>query len=133
MRLPSPPAVRALAACIPAPLRSIRRRLMLETECWSLGAEERVCPACEGSGWLDADAWEHCPICCGFRDVPLALALWFKTALAQAQGVARPALGAHGFVPNDGAPAIPRERLGRLAGSAYRVHLSRAGVPRHVA
>jgi hypothetical protein len=74
--------VRRLAARVPAALKVMRARQMLESEQESLGIDEVACPACEGTGWLSRRRLERCPICCGFREVPAGLADWFRAQTA---------------------------------------------------
>ncbi len=84
--------VRSLAVSIPADLRSLRGKVMLESLCEVLGVEETGCPACRGTGWLDRRRLESCPICCGFREVPEALAQWFRIEMhrrAEGRGIER--------------------------------------------
>ncbi len=76
--------VRKIALVMPANLRRLRSKLMFETVCESLGVEEVACPGCNASGWLDADLLERCPVCCGFQEVPEALADWLKAKLWRA-------------------------------------------------
>ena len=70
--------VRGLAGSMPADLRSLRGKLMLEAFAEVLGVVEVECPACRATGWLDRRRLEVCPICCGFREVPDRLADWFR-------------------------------------------------------
>lgn len=81
--------VRSIAARMPSDLAGLRAKLMLEPLCESLGVEEVPCPACGGGGWLDRAALEHCPLCGGFREVPDALAEWFRAELCRAAEVRR--------------------------------------------
>ena len=71
--------VRMIAAQIPAELRQMRARMMLESEHEFLGVDEVPCPACAGSGWLSRRLLERCPVCCGFRQVPVGLADWYRS------------------------------------------------------
>jgi hypothetical protein len=109
-----PELTRNIAARVPAELRDIRGRLMLQALCEQMGVQEVGCPACDGSGWLDRPALEHCPLCCGFQEVPERLAAWFRAQRLKALG------GAETTLPD---PA-PAERLGRLAEVHYRAHVS---------
>jgi len=106
--------VRRLAANIPFDLRRLRGKLMLEQCCETLGVEEVQCPACRGTGWLDRDELEQCPVCGGFREVPTRLAQWFR---AQAFGIEKGVLVSC-------EPA--RDRYGRAAEVLYHVDLQRA-------
>ena len=74
--------VRMIAAQVPAGLRAMRGRMMLETVHEFLGVDEVPCPACAGSGWLSRRRLERCPLCCGFREVPVGLADWFRVQTA---------------------------------------------------
>ena len=114
---------RGLADRIPVRLRELRAKLMLEQICENFGVEETTCPACRGTGWLDPGAFEHCPICCGFREVPTQLAYWLRDELAAARRRPRTRHPA-GFMPSDASGAAPRQRPGRLAELTYRTHLS---------
>ncbi len=69
---------RTVAACVPAHLRRLRGRLMLEGEATFLGVEELRCPACRGQGWLNRRRLEACTLCCGFGEVPDGLAEWYR-------------------------------------------------------
>ncbi len=75
--------VRTLAALVPADLRLMRARQMLESEQEFLGVDEVACPGCEGTGWLSRRRLERCPLCCGFREVPVGLADWFRAQTAE--------------------------------------------------
>ncbi len=114
---------RGLADRIPPRLRELRAKLMLEGVCENFGVEETTCPACGGSGWLDPGAFEHCPVCCGFREVPTQLAYWLRDELASARQRPQPRYVGP-VVPSDAAGSAPRERLGRLAELTYKTHLS---------
>jgi len=70
--------VRMLAARMPSELKVMRARQMLESEQEFLGVDEAACPACAGTGWLSRRRLERCPVCCGFREVPVGLADWFR-------------------------------------------------------
>jgi len=88
-------AVYAIAAAIPADLRSLRGRMMLESENEFIGVDEVPCPACDGDGWLSRRRLERCPVCVGFCDVPEGLADWFRAqAAACREEMANTATGA---------------------------------------
>lgn len=70
-----------LAARVPAWLRALRARLLLEQYAESLGVQEVECPACGGNGWFDRRRLTSCPICRGFREVPVSLAEWYEGEL----------------------------------------------------
>jgi len=74
--------VRRMAERLPAEMRDQRGRMLLETECATLGLEDRPCPACAGTGWLDRAAVERCPVCRGFCEVPEGLARWWRARWA---------------------------------------------------
>lgn len=74
--------VRKLAARVPADLRRMRARQMLESEQESLGVDDVPCPGCGGTGWLNRRDLERCPLCCGFQEVPEGLAEWFRALTA---------------------------------------------------
>ncbi len=74
--------VRELAARVPADLRRMRARQMLESEQEFLGTDEVACPGCGGTGWLSRRRLERCPLCYGFREVPVGLAEWFRALTA---------------------------------------------------
>ncbi len=110
--------VREAACALPKDLRILRLKAMLEPLADSLGVEEVECPACEGSGWLDIGAVEHCPLCCGFQELPRSAADWFRCRLARLRE------GQCGEPPDGGGPANPaEERLGRMADHPRRLHL----------
>ena len=81
----SPGLVAEITASIPADLKELRGKLMLECLCDALGVEERPCPACGGTGWLGAVGGRACPLCLGFLAMPTRLADWF-TSLVFAAG-----------------------------------------------
>ncbi len=114
------PLVSEVAQRIPSELKALRAKLMLESVYETLGVEEVPCPACGGSGWLDRVSLEHCPVCCGFQEVPDRLADWFKAQLLWAgqrrAPAGRPVVGC-------AAGASPAERPGRLAELRYRAHV----------
>jgi hypothetical protein len=83
-------ATRTIAREVPRELKRLRGRLMLDELADSLGTAETVCPACRGTGWLNAGRMEDCPICLGFRDVPAGLADWFSDRLGAALCGRRP-------------------------------------------
>ncbi len=56
-------AVRRAAAGMPAEMRALRARAMLEAECETLGVADVTCPGCEGDGWLERRSFEFCPVC----------------------------------------------------------------------
>ncbi len=74
--------VRTLAAQVPSELKVMRARQMLESEQEFLGVDEVACPGCGGTGWLSRRRLERCPLCCGFREVPVRLADWFRAQTA---------------------------------------------------
>lgn len=76
-----------LAARVPADLRVMRARQMLESEQEFLGVDEVACPGCDGTGWMNRRRLERCPLCCGFREVPARLADWFRAQTAGARQV----------------------------------------------
>ena len=78
--------VRAVAAELPAGLKALRGKLMIEPLVQQTGVPERRCPVCEGSGWLDAVALERCPVCIGFGEVPSELAAHVRAALGTSLG-----------------------------------------------
>ncbi|MHC5034517.1 MAG: hypothetical protein ACYTFZ_05735, partial [Planctomycetota bacterium] len=78
-------AVGRIAARIPAELKELRGKLMLEFVCTTLGVEEVTCPACRGAGRLRAGDQERCPLCCGFQEVPDRLAHWFRAQIRLAR------------------------------------------------
>jgi len=112
--------VRRIARRMPADLRELRGKLMLEGLCVTLGVQEVACPACRGSGWLDRAALERCPVCLGFLEVPDRLADWFGAQL-RAAGAASVRPMRQGLLRAVGVP--DGERYGRLAELHYRVHL----------
>jgi len=73
--------IRVVAAHMPPYLRSLRAKAALSPLCRAMGIEEVECPACGGSGWLNRRALRHCPLCCGFREVPDVVALWFEVQM----------------------------------------------------
>jgi len=81
--------IRLVAARAPRDLRTLRARSALERVHESLGIREVACPACHGTGWLDHDGLEFCPLCCGFREVPDRLADWFVIRAARRTSAAR--------------------------------------------
>jgi hypothetical protein len=111
--------VRRIARRVPRELRELRGKAMLEDLHETLGVEDAPCPACAATGWLDAARLEHCPVCCGFCEVPDELAAWFKCRLACAAQESGPAS------EGEGAPGAwrPSERPGRLAEVLYHAHL----------
>jgi hypothetical protein len=124
-------AVRNVAARVPAELRSLRAKLMLESLCEALGVEETACPACRGSGWLDRTVLARCPLCVGFREVPERLAVWFGDQMLATSSVGpnrAPQRGGSAAEPEDRRPpdpgrAVYSARRGRLAERVYRVLL----------
>lgn len=119
-------AVAGIASGVPAELRALRAKLMLEPLCEALGVEETACPACKGTGWLDVTTLARCPLCLGFREVPVRLADWFddrKLAL-EARLHARSARAGGDVEPIDSMPPDPciRPVSVRWGGPAERVH-----------
>lgn len=112
-----------LRARVPRCLRALRARMLLEQWAECLGVQEVECPACSGCGWLDERRLEHCPICCGFREVPRGLAEWFEVEMIMPRHRLRMRL----------LPACAREpepegvRYGRSAEFAYSVSGSDLG------
>lgn len=115
--------VRGIARRIPAHLKELRGKLMLEAISETLGVAEARCPACEGAGCLDGDALEYCPVCCGFEEVPDRLADWFKAQFRRTREGRRP--GSHAALrARNHAIGIPSAgRCGRLAERPLRVHV----------
>ena len=112
--------IRRIAARMPAQLRELRAKLMLDVVCESLGVEEVACPACKGTGRLKGRALERCPVCCGFQEVPDRLADWFNARLGGARaGVQRRPTGRPARRPS----GPVGERYGRLAEQPCRVHM----------
>ncbi|MHC4481234.1 MAG: hypothetical protein ACYS8K_03235 [Planctomycetota bacterium] len=120
-------AVREIARRMPARLRELRGKLMIEGLCESLGVAEVACPACRGSGWLARPEGEHCPICCGFLEVPDQVADWFRVRARSARSPRRSPLSGGRPAGAGPHPASSGERWGRLAGARYRVHLPHRG------
>ena len=127
--------VRRLARRLPRALKDLRGRLMLSQVCETLGAEEAACPACDGSGWLDRQALQTCPLCCGFKEVPRPVAEWFVARWSSEVPEAGRSCGAvdverrerpRGPLPEADGPSRRRgERLGRIAERPLKLHLSR--------
>jgi hypothetical protein len=125
--------VRQIARRMPRALKAVRGRMMLEGAPEMPCTEDVSCPACDGTGWLVLSSLEHCPVCCGFREVPELVADWFKCQARralEAQGGGPPVRDAgQGRADEPAAPSRGREgtpggeRLGRLAEVTYRVHL----------
>ena len=76
--------IRSLGRRVPRLLRGLRARLLLEREADHMGTEEVRCPACDGTGLLNDEPMERCPICRGFLNVPGALADWFEVQMRRA-------------------------------------------------
>ena len=74
-------AIQRISRHIPTWLRALRGRMVLDPYVERMGLEEVECPACGGSGWLDAASLERCPACCGFERVPQSLAQWVAEEL----------------------------------------------------
>ncbi len=110
--------VRRIACQMPADLKDLRGKLMLEAAAQTLGVVEVRCPACAGSGWLDRRSLEPCPICNGFIEVPDRLADWFNARMCGAAAEGAPS--GHRL-----AAAVPSivERPGRRAATSRRAHL----------
>jgi len=83
-------SVRKLAAEMPQELKELRGKAMLESECEYLGVADVTCPLCRGTGYLDREAFEFCPVCCGFREVPDGVADWVRARLAAVREESRP-------------------------------------------
>ena len=123
--------VRSLARRVPAPLRALRAKLMIESLCETLGVEEVACPACGGSGWLERSVLRSCPLCLGCREGPDRLAEWFTSRVSASgrDGPSRRREPRHpDVVPADSVPRAPSpagqsERYGRLAETLHRAHL----------
>ncbi|MFW6118890.1 MAG: hypothetical protein ACOC7S_00990 [Planctomycetota bacterium] len=75
---------------MPRELKELRAKAMLESECEYLGVADVTCPTCLGSGYLDRAAFEFCPVCCGFREVPEGVADWVRARLAAMREERRP-------------------------------------------
>ncbi|NLW50643.1 MAG: hypothetical protein GXY85_07325 [Candidatus Brocadiaceae bacterium] len=103
-------AAAQIAAAVPSDLRVLRAKLMLEPLCEALGVEETACPLCGGSGWVEREALRRCPLCLGFREVPVPLADWFDARLLA------------GGTPAGCGPGV-RERAGPGGPKVYRVLL----------
>lgn len=125
--------VAEIAAHMPAELKALRAKLMLEALCEALGVEETTCPACRGSGWLDEGSLAHCPLCIGFQEVPVRLADWFDDQMRAARSLSQRRAQRRGRTgvavepvdrepPGPGGKAVS-ERYGRLAEQAYHVFL----------
>lgn len=105
-------AVRRIGAAVPGPLRGLRARMLLDCYVDRMGIEEVVCPGCEGDGWCPDKRERPCPICLGFREVPVSLADWFQEELTRLQyGLERDRMPE----PPDGV------RYGRNAEAAHRM------------
>jgi len=105
---------------MPRYLRSLRGKMMLEPLHEVLGVREVVCPACRGSGWLQPQALERCPLCCGFREVPDLLSFWFQSRMRGGAAVQGPQIDEAGESASYARPASYR-RYGRLAELSYRI------------
>ena len=118
-------SAQAVAVGMPSYLRSLRGQAALSPSCRVMGIEEVECPACGGSGWQCRQALRCCPVCCGFCEVPEAVALWFEgqTGLDRhGMPYPRPALGVHHAFRRTQRP------YGRTAEVLYRVSLEAAHV-----
>jgi hypothetical protein len=115
--------VKDIARRIPAELKRLRGKLMLEVLCETLGVAEVVCPACNGSGWLEVRLLERCPICCGFLEVPDGLAEWFKANIRRRTEGRGSTAGPHDFLPEHESAASAIERHGRTGEVVYSVCL----------
>ena len=101
--------VRKIAARVPAGLRALRGRALLDEYVGHMGLEEVECPACGGTGFIAERSMEYCPICLGFEEVPGSLAAWFEEELGREADV-----GAGRFCSRS--PAEPAgTRYGRCA------------------
>lgn len=110
--------VAAMANRVPRELRSLRGEAMLSPRCRVMGLEEVKCPACRGTGWLDRKTLRRCPLCCGFREVPDALAGWFQEQMrVVTNGLSRAPAG----VLNPPGSGGPHTRPGRTVLVAHRV------------
>jgi len=103
---------------IPAWLRALRARMLLEGYAGHLGTDEVACPACRGGGAANGQPLERCPICRGFGDVPGPLAWWYEDQLRRALVGSRPRLPSG---ERQSARPIPL-RYGRLAELCCKVH-----------
>jgi len=114
---------RVVAAHMPPYLRSLRARAALSPLCRAMGIEEVECPACGGSGWLNRRALRHCPLCCGFREVPDVVALWFEVQVRRCLNRTR------SLSPSGMASYLFRQtpfRYGRTAEVLYKVSVEAA-------
>jgi hypothetical protein len=126
---------RKIARKMPRHLKALRGQMMLSAFARVMGVAEVGCPACEASGWLCPERLETCPICCGFREVPVALSYWFQgRALheASARSLGREAAlpeSRRGGLPNLPADSAPRLRhppdraYGRIAEVTFKLPL----------
>ncbi len=110
-------ALRSICERVPGRLRILQGRLLLDGYAEQMGAEEVKCPACDGTGRLEAHGPERCPICRGFEEVPRSLAEWFDEELSQALREAP-----NGTSRRSPAPALQgRVRYGRCAEVVWRI------------
>jgi hypothetical protein len=115
--------VRNIAREMPADLKELRGKLMIEVLCATLGVEEVACPACNGSGWLDRRSLERCPVCCGFLEVPDRLAEWFRAEFRRGMAPQGASRAPRGSLPEYGSAGSAIERHGRIGEVAYSVCL----------
>jgi hypothetical protein len=116
-------ATRLLAQAVPARMKRLRGRLMLDELTDALGTADAVCPACSGTGWLDAGLMEDCPVCLGFREVPASLADWFRDRL-KAMLNGRRALSVGDGAPVPGRTRTALRRDGRRLLHPLKCHVS---------
>ena len=59
-----------------------------------IGQREVECPCCTGSGWFGCvRELVVCPVCLGFRDVPLGMARWYEDNAARIRAGMQPIRG----------------------------------------
>jgi hypothetical protein len=118
-----------IASAMPAPLRRLRVRLLLEDLSESIGMGDVPCPGCRGSGWADAVRLQLCPLCGGFERVPLSVAEWFRSCCKRGASVARRVPVYHSATQRAVEMLKPPrgERLGRMAFEPTRLHMPSVG------